>query len=154
MLLFSSALTYHRLTFTRLSENMEYFDTAVQWATDAWGYLGDIHERAVFSIRDHIYIGLFADQPVAMFGFLPHHSVPRAGELVNVYVMKECRGFGFGRQLIAKAKEVAAESGADLILLGTLKPSLNRLYEKFGATVVCERQVFSQPTDYLMMPAP
>lgn len=42
-------------------------------------------------------------------------------------------------------------AGSDLILLDTLKPSLNRLYEKHGAKVVCEGKLYSHPTDVLSM---
>ncbi len=58
---------------------------------------------------------------------------------------------GKSQQIIEKAKTLAAESGSDLIVLDTLKPSLNRLYEKHGAEVACEGRLFSHPTDVLTM---
>ncbi len=68
-----------------------------------------------------------------------------------VYVDKEYRGLGFGKQIIEEAKRLTAMAGSDLILLDTLKPSLNRLYEKHGAKVVCEGKLYSHPTDVLSM---
>jgi len=55
-----------------------------------------------------------------------------------VYVEKEYRGLGFGKQILEKAKKLAKDSESKLILLDTLKPNLNRLYEKQGAEIVCE----------------
>ena len=66
-----------------------------------------------------------------------------------VYVDKNCRGLGFGKQLIEKAKYIAANQGANLILLDTLKPKLDRMYEKQGAQVVCEGRLYSHPTEIL-----
>ena len=68
-----------------------------------------------------------------------------------VYVSEEVRGLGFGRQIIEEAKRLSIEAGADLIMLDTLKPKLNRMYEQQGARVVCEHHLFSHPTDVLIM---
>ncbi|CZL29507.1 GNAT family N-acetyltransferase [Legionella pneumophila] len=154
MLLFSSALAKHRLTFTRLSDCMEYIPLAAKWAEDEWGYIRnkgvEYRKEVMHTLRNNLYIGAFAGQPVAMFALL-EHDIPHSHELMYVYVDKEYRGLGFGKQIIDEAKRLATEVGADLILLDTLKPSLNRLYEKHGANVVCEGRLFSHPTDVLAL---
>ncbi|KTD09307.1 GNAT family N-acetyltransferase [Legionella jamestowniensis] len=163
MLLFSSALTKHKLTFTKLSDCMDYVPIAAKWAEDEWGYIRnkgiDYRAEVMRTLKDNVYIGTFAGQPVAMFALLDHSfnadlvkttdNLTHARELMYVYVEKDCRGLGFGKQIIEKAKRLAAELGSDLILLDTLKPSLNGLYKKHGAEVVCEGQLFSHPTDVL-----
>lgn len=77
------------------------------------------------------------------------NKLPHAYELMYVYVEKEYRGFGFGKQTLEKAKKLSEASDANLILLDTLKPNLNKFYEKHGAQVVCEGKLFSHPTDVL-----
>ena len=39
MLLFSSALAKHKLTFTRLSDCIEHIPLAAKWAEEEWGYI-------------------------------------------------------------------------------------------------------------------
>ncbi|HAU1881956.1 TPA: GNAT family N-acetyltransferase, partial [Legionella pneumophila] len=133
MLLFSSALAKHKLTFTRLSDCMEYLPLAAKWAEDEWGYIRnkgvEYREGVMHALSHDLYIGTYAGQPVAMFALL-EHELPSSRELMYVYVDKEYRGLGFGKQIIEEAKRLTAMAGSDLILLDTLKPSLNRLYEK------------------------
>lgn len=154
MLLFSSALAKHKLTFTRLNDCMKYLPLAAKWAEDEWGYIRnkgvEYREGVMYALRDDVYIGTYAGQPVAMFALL-EHELPSSRELMYVYVEKEYRGLGFGKQIIEEAKRLTAAAGSDLVLLDTLKPSLNRLYEKHGAKVVCEGSLFSHPTDVLIM---
>ncbi|HAT2081714.1 N-acetyltransferase [Legionella taurinensis] len=154
MLLFSSALAKHKLTFIRLSDCMEYLPLAAKWAEDEWGYIRnkgvEYREGVMHALSHDVYIGTYAGQPVAMFALL-EHELPSSRELMYVYVDKEYRGLGFGKQIIEEAKRLTAMAGSDLILLDTLKPSLNRLYEKHGAKVVCEGKLYSHPTDVLSM---
>lgn len=163
MLLFSSTLIKHQPTFTKLSECMEHLPTAAKWAEDEWGYIRnkgiEFRMDVLRSLSNNTYIGTFAGAPVAMFALLDHSyhkdlsqatdKLPHSCELMYVYVEKEYRGLGFGKQIIEEAKRIAANSGVDLILLDTLKPNLNRLYEKHGAEVICEGRLFSHPTDVL-----
>jgi diamine N-acetyltransferase len=163
MLLFSSALIKHKLTFTKLSECSSYVPVAAKWAEDEWGYIRnkgiEYREDVMRGLSDNVYIGTFAGIPVAMFALLNHSfhkdlveatdTLPRAYELMYVCVEKEYRGFGFGKQILEKAKKLSEASGANLILLDTLKPNLNKFYEKHGAQVVCEGSLFSHPTDVL-----
>lgn len=165
MLLFSSALTRHRLTFVRLSEHLDYGPLAAQWAEDEWGYIRnkgiEYREGVMRAISRDVYIGIFAGCPVAMFALLEHEfherlprvadRPPHTRQLMYVYVDKDYRGLGFGKQIIEEARRLAASSGANLIVLDTLKPRLNRLYEKYEAKVVCEGTLFSHPTEVLTM---
>ncbi|HAT2073515.1 TPA: GNAT family N-acetyltransferase [Legionella pneumophila] len=159
MLWFSSALAKHKLTFTRLSDCMEYIPLAAKWAEDEWGYIRnkgvEYRQGVMHTLSSDVYIGTYAGQPVAMFALLEHEFPNSRGlsarELMYVYVDKKYRGLGFGKQIIEEAKRLAATAGSDLILLDTLKPNLNRLYEKHGAKVVCEGSLFSHPTDVLSM---
>lgn len=153
MLLFSSALIKHKLTFTKLSECMDYVPIAAKWAEDEWGYIRNkgIEKRkeVMQALSDNIYIGTLADIPVAMFEFKAKNKLPHTYELMYVYVEKDYRGLGFGKQILEETKKLAAKSDVKLILLDTLKPNLNRFYEKHGARVICEGTLFSHPTDVL-----
>lgn len=157
MLLFSSAVSKHQLTFTRLSDSLDYIPIAAGWAEAEWGYIRNkgVEYRAgvLHALRSDVFIGTYAGQPVAMFALLEHELPNSRGlktrELTYVYVKKEYRGLGFGKQIIEEAKRLTEEAGAHLILLSTLKPGLNRFYEKHGAKVVCEDRLFSHEIDML-----
>ena len=107
------------------------------------------------SLKDHTYIGLYAGQPVAMFVLFDKTMDPalrtKVSELTYVYVDKRCRDLGFGQQVVTEAKRIAIASGNTCIMLDTLKPRLDRFYEKQGASVVAEGQLFSHPTEVLAM---
>ena len=153
MLLFTSSLVKHNLTFTRLADCMDHLPVAARWAEEEWGYIRnkgvDYREGVMDALQENVFIGIFADQPVAMFALLEHDSHENALELMYVYVDKNCRGLGFGNQIIKEAKRLAANKGAELILLETLKPNLDRMYEKHGAQVICEGRLFSHSTELL-----
>ncbi len=165
MILFTSALMPHKLKFTKLSERMELVTIAAVWAETEWGYIRnkgvEYREGVLSAISANVYIGTFGDQPVAMFALLDHEfhkdlidtgkKLPHVRELMYVYVEENHRGLGFGLQIINEAKCLAKEAGADLILLDTLKPGLNRMYEKQGAVEVCEGSLFLQRTDVMRM---
>jgi GNAT superfamily N-acetyltransferase len=114
-------------------------------------------------LKDSVFIATFAGKPVAMFALLNHEfhrdlmrapgaiNLPHALELMYVYVEKDYRGLGFGRQIIHAAKRLAHEMGAERIQLDTLKPGLNRMYEKQGAEQLCEHHLFSHSTDVFTM---
>jgi diamine N-acetyltransferase len=114
-------------------------------------------------MKDQVYIGtidrlqvdVLRRLPVAMFALIDHASdflEEKQSErkmLMYVYVEPTCRGLGFGKQIIEKAIALAKKSGATLLVLDTLNPRLNHLYEKHGAKVICESRLFSEPTDVL-----
>ncbi len=157
----------HKLTFTKLSDCLDCAPIAAKWAEDEWGYIRnkgiEFREQVLRGISDDVYIGFYAEQPVAMFAFLPHEyhtelatrssKLPTATELMYVYVDEKVRGLGFGRQVVDKAKAVAQDAGAQLIYFDTLKQSLNRFYENQGAKLVCEGRLFTEPTDVFYMKA-
>ncbi|WP_131783526.1 GNAT family N-acetyltransferase [Legionella gresilensis] len=158
MLLFSSALKKHKITFKTLNNCMEYVPLAAKWAEDEWGYIRnkgvEYREELMRNLSSKVYIGLFAGQPVAMFALIDRNFDESTGasfaqELMYVYVDKNYRGLGFGKQIIDQAKQVTTQLGANLIVLDTLKPSLNRFYENQGAKIVCEGELFSHPTEVL-----
>jgi GNAT superfamily N-acetyltransferase len=165
MLLFSSAFKKHKLSFNKLSTCMEHVPMAAKWAEDEWGYIRnkgvEFRKEVMTKYKENVYIGCYAGEPVAMFALLNHPLHPRlsavldspnnAGELMYVYVRKEYRDLGFGKQIIEKAKQLAKDSGAKLILLDTLKPNLNGFYKRQAAEVVCEGSLFTHGTDVLRM---
>ena len=154
MIFFSSKLVKHKLRFIKLVDcPPALISITARWAEDEWGYIRkkgiEYREGVMRALSEHIVIGLYANQPVAMFALLEHPMLPKTCELMYVYVDKGYRGLGFGRQVVDEAKQIAKSSGADLMVLDTLKSGLNRMYEKFGAKIVCEGRLYSQPTDVL-----
>lgn len=159
----SSPLMKHQLSFTKLSDCMEHLPIAAKWAEDEWGYIRnkgiEYREGVMDYLKDSVFIATYAGQPVAMFALLNHEfhedlmhapiamNLPHVLELMYVYVKKDCRGLGFGRQIIDEAKRLGREMGAERVQLDTLKPGLNRMYEKQGAEQLCEHHLFSHSTD-------
>ncbi len=142
---------------------MENLSLAATWAEGEWGYIRnkgvEFRKEVLNDMKEHVYIGLLNDQPVALFALFPKEialefnekkfKVPAVSELMYVYVDKPYRGLGFGKQIIEQAKEIAKSQKVEFIMLDTLKPSLNRFYENAGADVIAENQLFSHPTDVL-----
>lgn len=165
MLLFSSALFKHKLTFVKLVDCMEHLMLAATWVEGEWGYIRnkgiEYRQEMLTGLNNQTYIAMLNHQPVGMFVLHDYEyhpelreraeHLPTLSELMCVYVDKDYRGLGFGYQIIDKAKQVAREAGSDLILLDTLKPGLNRMYEKQGGEVICESQLYSHPTELLTM---
>ncbi|AMP90144.1 GNAT family N-acetyltransferase [Legionella pneumophila] len=163
MLLFSLAMSKHKLTFTKLSECMEYLELAAKWAEDEWGYIRnkgvEFRKEVLSDLKEHTYIGTFNGKPIAMFVLFDKDmslelntgkfKPPVVSELMYVYIDKSYRGLGFGKQIIDEAKRLAQYAQSEYIMLDTLKPCLNRFYEKSGAKVIAENQLFSHPTDVL-----
>lgn len=168
MMLISSSLIKRKLTFIRLADCMEHLPIVATWAEGEWGYIrkmGVEYRIGVMdSMRENVYVGMYANKPVAMFALLPgdafhtdllnapgSNQLPRIQNLMYVYVEEVFRGCGFGRQIIDEAKRLASEAGADLILLDTLKHGLNRIYERQGAEMLREHNLFSCPTEEFVM---
>ena len=163
----SSPLMKHQLLFTKLSDCMEHLPVAAKWAEGEWGYIRnkgiEYREGVMDYLKDSVFIATFAGKPVAMFALLNHEfhadllhapgavNLPHVLELMYVYVEKDYRGLGFGRQIIDAAKRLAQEMGAKRIQLDTLKPGLNRMYEKQSAEQLCEHHLFSHTTDVFTM---
>jgi diamine N-acetyltransferase len=165
MILFSSALRQHQLRFTPLEDCLEHLTLAATWTEEAWGYIRNkgVDERKIImeEYKQQIYIAILGKQPVAMFALFPHEfhpdlisgskRLPHTLQLSHVYVDKNYRGLGFGLQIINEAKRIAKASGYDLIVLDTLRPGLSKMYEKQGATEVCEGRLFGEPTEIMNM---
>lgn len=164
MVLFSSsALGQRFLSFEKLSKCPQYLTLVATWAEDEWGYIRNkginYRKEVLWAIRKQVYIATYHGKPVAMFALVDKEFDPRLMtaeikllrilELKYVYVLEDYRGLGFARCLINKAKQLARRAGAELIILDTLKPSLNSLYRKMKAEELCENQLYSQPTDVL-----
>jgi len=134
-----------------------------EWTESEWGYIRNkgVTARATIThgLKEYFYVAMFAGIPVGMFALFDHafhddilnsadtEKLPDVRELMYVYVDKSYRGLGFGKQIIEEAKRIAVESGAAFIQLDTLRPGLNRMYEKLGAERLCEHQLFSHSTD-------
>ena len=165
MLFFSSAVSHHRLTFTKLADCTQHLTLAATWIEGEWGYIRNLGVEARKEIltadQNQLYIATLDNQPVAMFALFDYqfhpdlqagsNQLPRAKELMYVYVDKDYRDLGFGRQIVNEAKRLARESRANLILLDTLKPHLTRMYEKQGGVSVCEGRLFTEPTEVMRM---
>jgi GNAT superfamily N-acetyltransferase len=164
MLFFTTAAKNHKLVFTKLSDCMQHLHIIAEWAENEWGYIrnkGVEFRKEVFTqLSSNIYVGTFNDQPVAMFALIDKpfskslktsFPLPSAFELTYVFVKKDYRGLGFSNQIINETKSLSLNDGKNLILLDTLKPGLNRMYEKHGAKIICENELFSHSTDVLRM---
>lgn len=165
MHLFSFAIKQHKIKFTPLVNCLQHLDIAAAWAEGEWGYIrnkGFDYRRNVLSgLKNHVYIGTLNNQVVAMFVLFEKemssefkvgkHKTPHVSELMYVYVDEPYRGLGFGLQIINEARQLAKLAKSEFILLDTLKPGLNRFYEKNVAEVIAENQLFSHPTEVLAM---
>ena len=173
MLFFTTAVKEHQLEFKKLSDyeghhGNKYLRLTASWAKKAWGYLHgndkDFYIREINNKKDHIYLAMYANQPVAMFGlfekqvdpFLDNEEERTTGYpdlkfvyLDYIYVDERFRGLGFARQIMNKSTSLAQSLGADLMYLDTLSPKLNNFYTKCGAMVICEGQYLDNPTDVL-----
>lgn len=157
MLFFTTAMKNHTLTFVKLSDCMDDLETAAKWAEEEWGYLrnhpGLEFRKNLFQekFQSILYISFYNEQPVAMFS-LENHKDPllKTCKLSYVYVQQEYRGLGFGKQIIDKAKSLASDEKA-CIVLDTLKPGLNALYMKHGARLVCESRLLGEPLEVFRM---
>jgi diamine N-acetyltransferase len=181
MHLFSSAKKKHRLEFVPLSECHEnkdkYIALVTHWFTSEWGYIHDKNkpdDEVIKNRKEHleanaekIYLAFLNKQPVGAFRleykkFDPEliASQQRKGlenklktsEIWFVYVDKHFRNLGFGSQMVKEIKRLSKDDmKAGLVLLETLKPGLNRLYENEKAKVLCENQLDCYPTDVLII---
>lgn len=84
-----------------------------------------------------IYIAYDGDMAAGFVQLYPTFSsvsLKRVWVLNDLYVKKEARSKGVGEQLIAKAAELAVETGAKGLFLETANDNIpaQRLYEKIG----------------------
>jgi len=135
------------------------------WIEKKWGYLRgnpgiEKRKELTKAIEDRIYIVKYGNQPVGMFALhdctffnsqTEHEEKISAKELTHVYVDESLRGSGVGSKIVQIAKTLAKSQGANLIILDTLNPHLNKFYEKHGANVICENQFLGHPSTLLSM---
>lgn len=138
------------LEIKRLSLNTEHLKQASIWADEAWGYLENSQDILVEDIKEHadrFYIATYNQTMIGMFGLYQHHSLNNKlviDELNYVYIHPNFRKFGIGKSMIERAKEISKhEHGADLIILETASPTLNKFYEKLGAKLVCDSRALT-----------
>lgn len=77
---------------------------------------------------------------------------PKTQQLMYVYVKQEYRGLGIAKQIIQQARQIARENQVERIQFDTLRPHLNKMYEKYGdAELLCEHHLFGHSTDVFRM---
>lgn len=163
------------LTFTKLSDCMQYLPTAAAWTEGEWGYIRkkgvEFRTKVMHSLKEHVYIATLAkpdpkipdlaNQPIALFALLPYEfdnqlttqtkRPPHTLQLMYVFVDKEYRGLGFGKQIINEAKRLAKVAHAEFIVFDILKTSLYGIYHKAGAEMLNESRLFTEPVDAMVM---
>jgi len=179
MLLFSSTKPNFKFTKLNEITDDSLFETCLElvtiWFTDEWGYIHDknkTREQAIDDRKlslaenaDKIYLAFYGALVVGAFRI---EYKEFAEELINsqirkglldelqtseiwfIYVASAYRGLGAGRQIVQEIKRLSkAEMGVSMILLETLRPSLNHLYRVEDAELVCENHLDYKPTDVL-----
>lgn len=149
----------HKLKVVRLSEENteDCLNQVSEWIEKKWGYLRDypgLEKRKDMTklIADELYVLKYSGQPIGMFRLANYESDYRktlTKELTHVYIAESFRGLGIGGRLVEIAKKMARLQGANLIVLDTLTPNLNKFYEKHGATQVCESKFLGAPATLL-----
>jgi diamine N-acetyltransferase len=138
-----------------LSQKPEWLPQAANWVENKWGYIRQLgvaeRTRLMTDQIANLYILSYAEQPIGMFGLLNYAGATNTKELYYVYVDECFRFMGLGSRLVKEALEVAKKQGVSLIVLDTLNPNLNKFYEKLGATVVCESQLYGCPTSFMRL---
>ena len=179
MLLFSSikpSLKFTKLNeITDAALFAKYLELVTIWFTDEWGYIHDKNKTREQAIEDRKeYLEESADKIYLVFygalvvGAFRIEYKEFENELINsqirkglrdelqtseiwfIYVASTYRSLGAGRQIVQEIKRLSkTEMGASMVLLETLRPSLNHLYRIEDAELVCENHLDSKPTDVL-----
>ncbi|MBS0286267.1 MAG: GNAT family N-acetyltransferase [Proteobacteria bacterium] len=155
--------TKHRFKFTLQLHNLGqtnpinpvWLEQAAKWSENKWGYLRNFpgiekRKELIEEMKDDFYIITYANQPIATF-VLKDANIPDTKKLTYVYVDESFRGLGIGVQLVEFAKDVCRQQGAQMIVLDTLTPNLDRFYEQRGAKLVCEDRALGHPTSLFRM---
>lgn len=160
-----------RFSCKKLANNQHMFDQAAEWAEKDVGYLRgfpgiEVRKEILKGLQDNFYMVCYEGQPVGMFALLdctpkndPNNSketklpdnfpITKEMKLTYVYVDFSFRGLGIGGWIVEQAKKLAKEKGAHLIVLDTLKPSVDHFYQKHEANIVCEARALGFPTTKL-----
>lgn len=147
---FSTKKSGFNIAIKKLSEKPKYLKQAAIWAEAAWGYLEDFKGTLEDDIKEHadrFYIVTYNNEMIGMFGLYQYHSLSSKlviDELNYVYIHPNFRKLGFGKEMIERAKEISRhENHADLLILETTNPELNKFYEKSGAKFVCDSRALT-----------
>lgn len=150
-------------------------EAVTMWFTDEWGYLHDqsktreetimTRKKYLASNADRVHLAFYGDILIGSFRIenkefdenlmrsqerTHMQDALRTNEIWFIYVESRCRGLGFGRQIVQKIKELSqTEIPARIVLLETLKPSLNHLYKIEGAELICENLLEHHTTDVM-----
>ena len=165
MFLYTTAQKFQfKLNYFKLSEKPDMLNQAAEWGESEWGYLRGFpgiekRKELIQAMKNEFYIVMYGEQPVGMFALLDRGPVDKnilkidptvkLKKLTYFYVHAGLRGLGVGTAMLEKAKNIAASQSATMIVLDTLKPNLNRFYEKSGARTLCEDKSLGAPTTLL-----
>lgn len=151
-----------------LANNEQWIETVNAWSHENSLGLIALTEQDKTWVQDHkneYYILVYGEgklaQPIGMFALLDmplsselkkkgtnNESANTIKELNCVYLSKSVRGLGLFSILMEKAKKIAKnELRASIVFLETLDPSLNRLYEKHGAKILCNSRYPKDPKE-------
>lgn len=142
----------HSLSFVVLSENLQFYDLAVDWLFDMLKHMGSCTREGLYArlekVQDVLYLGLLNGQPVAMFGLKDYELdtqlkkyLPTPKWLFAVYVDKPYRGMGFFKQIMNEAKQKLLALNAGMALFDVILPKRLAIYERAGAKVVQRESV-------------
>jgi len=146
-----------KITVTSLTANPAWLETVIKWSQEESGGLMAADADEIEFIRTHqhcFYVieygaGIFK-QPVGMFALFDYpldatlqnklgdRRINGVRDLDYFYIIDAMRGQGIGGTVMKKIKEIAKNSGAELIVFDTITPHLNRFYERNGARIVCD----------------
>lgn len=179
--IFKPTLEFKKLSdISDVSKFQKYLEKVTSWFTEEWGYIHDKNktfEEAIQSRKerfaesaDKIYLAFYGQIVIGAFRIGNKEyakelmkSQDKKGwkeklqisEIWFIYVDKPFRSLGGGRQIIEEIKRRSIkELGASMILLETLKPSLNYFYINQGARLLAESQMNCYPTDVLKFNLP
>lgn len=166
-----SYISSHKFSFkldvSLLSEEKDesFLEQIAIWTEKKWGYLRgnpgiEKRKELTKAIQDKIYLVKYGNHLVGIFALHNHALLEsetkseekiQVKELTHVYVDERFRGSSVGSRIVNIAKETAKAQGANLIILDTLNPTLNKFYERHGAKVICDNQFLGHPSTLLRM---
>ncbi len=94
-----------------------------------------LYELFTTQLKSHYFIALVNDEIVGGGGIYPTEALPNGTcELVKMYLKKEYRGIGLGKQMMATCLQWAKENGYNQVYLETMPELKNAVaaYEKLG----------------------
>ena len=136
---------YQRLDSVDEPLHTRYVDQIVEWLEGKWGYLRNLgaewRRRDVLLDENKYFIVTYLHQPIGLFvlkDFELWISHMRIKELWCFYIDESFRGHGLAPRMMELVKNACQIQAAEMIVLDTFNPMLNKFYEKHGAKVVCD----------------